>query len=69
MIRAGERGISPRNLIKALLRLVGTKSAICQKCRLRDEIREKYLAAGWEFKKGKGAVNGDIAMIYKFHEI
>jgi restriction system protein len=69
MIRAGERGRFAEKFEKGFVAIGWHEIGDLSKTPTRHEIREKYLAAGWESKKGKGAVSGDIAMIYKFRNL
>ena len=53
MIRAGERGRFAEKFEKGFVAIGWHEIGDLSKTPTRDEIREKYLAAGWEFKKRK----------------
>ena len=66
MIRAGEGGYLAENFAKGYVAIGWRDVGDLTKVQTADEIRQKYLAARLEDKKGKGAANNDVAMIYKF---
>jgi restriction system protein len=66
MIRAGEGGYLAEKFAKGYVAIGWREIGDLTKTKTVDEIRERYLAARLEDRKAKGAVNNDIAIIYKF---
>lgn len=69
MIRAGESGRFVEKFAKGFVAIGWHEIGDLSKALTPEEIREKYLVARLESKKGKNAANNDIAMIYKFRNV